>query len=553
MKRVAVIGAGFGGLALAIRLQSAALAVTLIEARDRPGGRAYVWRDQGFTFDAGPTVITDPGCIEALFALSGRRMADYVTLVSVSPFYRLLWPDGSRFDYVNDQAELDRQIAAKNPADVEGYRRFLAFSEAVYDEGYKKLGHVPFLKISDMLAAGPQLIGLQAWRSVYAKVASYVQDDHLRQALSFHTLLVGGSPFAASSIYALIHALERDGGVWFAMGGTNALVSGLARLFTDLGGRLITSDAVRRIETAGGRVTGIVHADGTTEAFDAVASNADIVHTYAELLGGDARGQAVGRALKRRRFSPSLFVLHFGLKRPHPELAHHSIVFGPRYKGLIDQIYQGPELADDFSLYLHAPCVTDPSLAPEGCSTYYALSPVPHLGAAAVDWDVEGPRYADRVLAELEARVIPGLREDLVVRRLFTPKDFQRQLHAAAGLGLLPGAGADAERVVPHPQPRRRDPQPLLRGRGHAPGRRRAGRDRLGQGDGRVDDRRPQSLLMACSPLRRASRPHGRSPATPPPTCGGGGAAHIALPRAGGGKCRGRAAPRRSATVGGTP
>ena len=228
-RRVAVIGAGFGGLALAIRLQSAGVDTTLIEGRDKPGGRAYVWHDQGFTFDAGPTVITDPACIDELFALSGRKRADYIELISVSPFYRLLWPDGSRFDYVNDQAELDRQIAAKNPADVEGYRRFLKFSEAVYDEGYKRLGHVPFLKITDMLAAGPQLMQLQAWRSVYAKVSSFVKDDHLRQALSFHTLLVGGSPFAASSIYALIHALERDGGVWFARGGTNALVAAMAR------------------------------------------------------------------------------------------------------------------------------------------------------------------------------------------------------------------------------------------------------------------------------------------------------------------------------------
>ncbi len=433
MTRVAVIGAGFGGLALAVRLQSAGLDVTLIEARDKPGGRAYVWRDQGFTFDAGPTVITDPACLEELFALSGRRMSDYAQLVPVSPFYRLLWPDGAQFDYVNDQAELDRQIAARNPADVEGYRRFLAFSEAVYDEGYKRLGHAPFLKVTDMLAAAPQLIGLQAWRSVYAKVAACVRDDKLRQALSFHTLLVGGSPFAASSIYALIHALERDGGVWFAMGGTNALVSGLARLFADLGGRLVTSDAVRRIETAGGRVTGVVHADGRFETFDAVASNADVVHTYATLLGDDARGRAVGRSLKRRRFSPSLFVLHFGLKRAHPELAHHTIVFGPRYRGLIDQIYKGPALADDFSLYLHAPCVTDPSLAPDGCSTYYALSPVPHLGAAPVDWDAEGPAYAARMLEALEARVIPGLREDLVVQRLFTPKDFERELNAWQG------------------------------------------------------------------------------------------------------------------------
>lgn len=431
--KVAVIGAGFGGLALAIRLQSAGVPTTLIEARDRPGGRAYVWKDAGFTFDAGPTVITDPASIDELFALSGRQRADYVDLIPITPFYRLIWPDGARFDYVNDQAQLDCQIAAKNPADVAGYRRFLAFSEAVYAEGYKRLGHVPFLKVTDMLAAAPQLMKLQAWRSVYAKVSSYVSDDQLRQALSFHTLLVGGSPFAASSIYALIHALEREGGVWFARGGTNALVAALAKLFEDLGGRLVTADPVQRIDVDAGRVTGLRHADGAFEAFDAVASNADIVHTYDHLLRGTVRGRSVGRSLKRRRFSPSLFVVHFGLRRAHPDLAHHTILFGPRYRGLIDEIYGSSGLADDFSLYVHSPSVSDPSLAPPGCSTHYALSPVPHLGVADIDWDVEGPRYADRILASLEQRLIPGLQGDLVTRRIFTPKDFERELNAWRG------------------------------------------------------------------------------------------------------------------------
>ncbi|MBV9995797.1 MAG: phytoene desaturase [Caulobacteraceae bacterium] len=432
-RRAAVIGAGFGGLALGIRLQSAGIETTILEARDKPGGRAYVWEDQGFTFDAGPTVITDPACLEELFALSGRRLADYATLAPVSPFYRLLWEDGVSFDYVNDQAELDRQIAALNPADVEGYRRFLTFSEAVYAEGYRRLGHVPFQKLTDMLAAGPELIRLQAWRSVYDKVAACVREDHLRQALSFHTLLVGGSPFAASSIYALIHALERDGGVWFPRGGTHALVRALAQLFQDLGGRLRLADPVRRIVAEGERVTGVVHADGAFEAFDAVASNADIVHTYGALLEGHPRGRRVARRLKRRRFSPSLFLVYFGLRREHPQLAHHTICFGPRYRGLIDEIYRGGALAEDFSLYLHAPSVDDPTVAPPGCSAYYALSPVPHLGVADIDWDAEGPRYRDRILDYLDARYIPGLRANLVTSRIFTPKDFERQLNAWQG------------------------------------------------------------------------------------------------------------------------
>jgi len=431
--RICVIGAGFGGLALAVRLQSAGHSVTLVEARDKPGGRAYVFEDEGFTFDAGPTVITDPSSLEELFALSGRRLADYVELMPVSPFYRLCWEDGDVFDYVNDQAELDRQIAARNPADVEGYRQFLNYSEQVYQQGYVRLGHVPFLNFGSMVAAAPELMRLQAWRSVYDKVSGYVRDDHLRQALSFHTLLVGGSPFAASSIYALIHALERRGGVWFPKGGTHALVRALARLFEELGGRLILSDRVQTITTRGGRVTGIAHADGAIEAFDAVASNADIVHTYDRLLADDARGRSVAKALKRRRFSPSLFVTYFGLRREHPQLRHHTICFGPRYRGLITEIYKGPSLPEDFSLYLHAPCASDPSLAPPGCSAYYALSPVPHLGAADIDWDVEGPRYRDRIFDYLEARHLPGLRADLVTSRIFTPKDFERELGAWQG------------------------------------------------------------------------------------------------------------------------
>ncbi|MCE3289003.1 MAG: phytoene dehydrogenase, partial [Caulobacter sp.] len=282
-KRVAVIGSGFGGLALAVRLQSAGHAVTLYEGRDKPGGRAYVWKEQGHTFDAGPTVVTDPACLEELFALSGRKLADYAELISVDPFYRLCWEDGDTFDYVNDQAELDRQIGLRNPADVEGYKRFLKYSEELFQEGYVKLGHVPFLDFKSMIVAAPQLMKLQAWRSVYAKVCGFVQDEHLRQALSFHTLLVGGSPFATSSIYALIHALERRGGVWFPRGGTNALISALARLFEDLGGKLLLSTPVRRITTENGRTTGVV-TDTGPEAFDAVASNADIVHTYDALL-----------------------------------------------------------------------------------------------------------------------------------------------------------------------------------------------------------------------------------------------------------------------------
>ena len=432
-KTAIVIGAGFGGLALAIRLQSAGIQTTLLEKRDQPGGRAYVYRDQGFTFDAGPTVITDPSAIEELFALSGRKIGDYVELLPVAPFYRLCWEDGTQFDYANDQADLDRQIAALNPADVAGYQRFLAYSKAVFKEGYLKLGAVPFLSFRDMLQVGPQLARLQAWRSVYSMVSSFVEHDKLRQAFSFHSLLVGGNPFATSSIYTLIHALEREWGVWFPRGGTGALVQGMVKLFEDLGGTLELNADVAAIDTSGNRATGVRLQDGRHFAADSVASNGDVVHTYDKLLAGHPRGRQEGKRLKGKRFSNSLFVIHFGLKRPQPQLQHHTVCFGPRYRELIEEIFKGQTLAEDFSLYLHAPCVTDPSLAPEGCSSHYVLSPVPHLGNAPIDWSVEGPRYRDRILAYLEEHYMPGLREDLVTCRIFTPDDFRDELYAYQG------------------------------------------------------------------------------------------------------------------------
>jgi phytoene desaturase len=431
-KTAAVIGSGFGGLALAIRLQAAGIQTTIFEKRDKPGGRAYVYEDQGFLFDGGPTVITDPDCIRELFTVAGRRMEDYVELLPVSPFYRLAWEDGSVFDYVNDQAELDRQIRARNPADVEGYCRFLAYSRDLYAEGYKKLGAVPFLQFRSMIAAAPQLARLQAWRSVYSVVSRFIQDEHLRQALSFHSLLVGGNPFSTSAIYALIHALEREGGVWFAKGGTGALVQGLVRLFRDLGGEIRLNAPVDEIRFDGDRASAVV-SGGAVHPVDLVASNADVVHTYKALMGGHQRGRREGARLAAKRHSMSLFVIYFGLNKIHTQLAHHTVCFGPRYQALIDTIFSGPELAEDFSLYLHAPSVTDPSLAPEGCGSYYVLAPVPHLGSAPIDWETQGPLYRDRILAYLEERYMPGLRSQLVSVRHFTPLDFRDELNAHLG------------------------------------------------------------------------------------------------------------------------
>lgn len=432
-KRACVIGAGFGGLALAIRLQAAGIQTTVIEARDKPGGRAYYWQQDGFTFDAGPTVITDPACLEELWQLTGHDLAADVELMPVSPFYRLNWPDGTHFDYSNDDAALTREIARLDPADIAGYDAFLRYSEAVYQEGYVKLGAVPFLDFASMVKAAPALIRHRAWRSVYSVVSQYIRSEKLRQALSFHTLLVGGNPMTTSGIYALIHKLEKDGGVWWARGGTNRLVAGMVRQFERLGGQVRLGDPVVAIETSGPRVEAVETRSGWKEQFHAVASNADIVHTYRDLLGASARGRAMGRRLTKKRFSPSLFVVHFGIEGNWPGIPHHMILFGPRYQGLLDDIYKRGVLPADFSIYLHHPTVTDGSMAPEGMSTFYALVPVAHMGKLAVDWDQVGPLLEKRILDEVERRLIPDLHDRIVTKFHYAPRDFAVDLEAHLG------------------------------------------------------------------------------------------------------------------------
>jgi phytoene desaturase len=433
MKRACVIGAGFGGLALAIRLQSAGIATTVVEARDKPGGRAYVWEREGFTFDGGPTVITDPACLNELWALSGDDLARDVDLIPVTPFYRLQWTDGSYFDYSNNEAELRAEINRVAPGDLPGYLEFLDFAAAVYEEGYVKLGHVPFLNFKAMIKAAPALMKHQAWRSVYSRVSGFVKSEKLRQALSFHTLLVGGNPMATSSIYALIHKLEMDGGVWWARGGTNRLVAGMVALFERLGGEIRLDDPVAHIHTVGNRATEVETASGWRERFDAVASNGDLMHTYRDLLKDSPRGASMTKSLERKKWSPSLFVVHFGIEGRFPQIPHHMILFGPRYKGLLDDIFEHGVLPRDFSIYLHHPTASDPSMAPEGRSTFYALVPVAHRGKLAVDWDEVGPILEKRILDEVALRLIPDIHDRIVTKFHYAPTDFETDLSAYMG------------------------------------------------------------------------------------------------------------------------
>ncbi len=433
MRTAIVIGAGFGGLALAIRLQSAGVQTTIVESRDKPGGRGYFWERDGFTFDAGPTVITDPDCLRELWALTGRDMSEDVTLDPVLPFYRLNWPDGTNFDYTNDDVQMRAEIEKLHPGDWAGYEKFLQYSAGVFHEGYEKLGHVAFLDFGSMIKAAPALAKYQAWRSVYSIVSSFVKSEKLREALSFHTLLVGGNPMTTSAIYALIHKLERDGGVWFARGGTNRLVAALVTQFERLGGVLRLDDPVTSIETLGDRATGVTTASGWSGQADAIAANSDIMHTYRDLLATSRSAKRKTGSLERKKYSPSLFVVHFGIKGTWPGIPHHMILFGPRYKGLLEDIYDHGVLSEDFSLYLHHPTVTDPSLAPEGHSTFYALAPVPHLGKFPVDWDEIAPILEKRILDEIGRRLIPDIHERIVTKFSYAPKDFAEDLNAHLG------------------------------------------------------------------------------------------------------------------------
>jgi phytoene desaturase len=431
-RNVVVIGAGFGGLAAAIRLQARGFKVTLIDKRDLPGGRAYVYRDAGFAFDGGPTVVTAPFLFEELFALAGRKMEEHLQLVPVDPFYRIRFHDGRVFDYTGDAERMAAEVARFSPGDVDGYHRFVAESQKIFAIGFEKLGDIPFSRAVDMLKIVPAMIKLRSHLSVWSLVCKYVKDEALRVVLSFHPLLVGGNPFSTTSIYTLIAFLERKWGVWFAKGGTGAIVAALVELFTSLGGTLELGVEAEEIVVDGGRVSGVRVRGGRTLPAAIVVSNGDAPSTYKRLVPAGARKKHTDARIDRMQYSMSLFVAYFGTRRTYPDLAHHTILLGPRYRGLLDDIFDRKVLAPDFSLYLHAPTRTDPSLAPDGCENFYALSPVPHL-ASGTDWTREAPAYRDKVFEYLEQTCIPGLRDNLITSRLITPETFVEQMNSEKG------------------------------------------------------------------------------------------------------------------------
>ena len=438
-RHAVVIGSGFGGLAAAIRLGARGYRVTVLEKLDAPGGRAYVFRQDGFTFDAGPTIVTAPFLLEELWALCGRKLADDVELRALDPFYRIRFHDGEVLDCFGDAGAMRAEVARLAPSDVDGYAAFMRKAEAIYRVGFEQLGAVPFGSWGDMIKVLPDLARLESYRSVHGLVAKYVRDPRLRFALSFHPLFIGGNPFSVTSIYGLIAYLERRHGVHFPVGGMGRLVRGLERLIERQGNSIRCNAEVSEITLEGKTATGIRLVSGEQIKSDIVVSNADAAWTYRYLLRRTARRRWTDRKIERAHYSMSLFVWYFGTSRQYTDVKHHTLLLGPRYKELLGDIFKRRVLAPDFSLYLHRPTATDPSLAPPGCDAFYVLSPVPHLDAG-IDWSEAAEPYRRAIAKELDRAALPGFEQHIVTSRTMTPQDFHDRLlsYKGAAFGLEP-------------------------------------------------------------------------------------------------------------------
>ncbi|MEQ8825437.1 MAG: phytoene desaturase family protein [Filomicrobium sp.] len=433
-KSAVVIGAGFGGLAAALRLRAKGYGVTVVERASAPGGRAQVFEVDGYRHDAGPTVITAPFLFSELFELFDKRLEDYVTLVPLKPWYRFQYPDGDTFDYGGTLDDTLAEIRRMEPDDEAGYLALLEHSKKLFDVGFTELADQPFHNVSSMIRQIPSLIQLRSDRTVWQLVCKHLKSDKLRQAFSIQPLLVGGSPFETTSIYGLIHYLEREWGVYFAMGGTGKLVEALTQLMNEQGVELQCGQTVSELVFDGRRATGVKLASGETLDADIIVSNADPLHLYSNMVAPEKLRLLPRMKLKSRK-SMGLFVLYFGTAQTYPDVAHHTIWLGTRYKELLKDIFRRKILPDDFSLYVHRPTATDPSFAPPGHDSFYVLCPVPNLDGD-LDWEVEGPRLQSRIVDALERTMLPDLSKTMRSPFYMTPQDFKADYLSVAGAGF---------------------------------------------------------------------------------------------------------------------
>jgi phytoene desaturase len=441
-RRACVIGAGAGGLALAIRLQAAGIATTLVEARERVGGSIQSWERKGFRFEEGPGMIPDPAPLRELWSLAGRELGEDCTLLEVNPLCRFSWPDGTTFDLSGEEGALAREVTRLAPGDLAGFEDFQRWQSHALTDGIERLAQEPQRGAFDLARALPLIARNQGWRSAYGLVAHFVKNERLREALAFPALLAGGNPMRAPAFTLLAQHVPRGKCGWWPEGGMTALAAAMAALFERLGGTVRCHDPVLELHTLGNRVHEVECQSGWREHFDAVASNADLVHTYRDLLGANPRGPEMARRLAARRFSPGLFTVHFALEGSWPGIPHRSVLMGPRYRALFADLFDHGVLPQDFVMVLDHPSVTDPTLAPPGKSVLRAAIPVANLKRLPIDWETVGTLIAKRVLAEVGRRLVPDLSDRLSAVFHRSPRDAALDLSAYGGAAwsLEPGS-----------------------------------------------------------------------------------------------------------------
>ena len=435
LKKIVIIGSGFGGIAAALRLKAKNYNVTLIEKHSDLGGRARVFKKNGFTFDGGPTVITAPYLINELFELFNKNSKDYIHLVPLKTWYRFIFDDGLTFDYSGNENEMKNQIKKISENDVKGYQDLLEFTKKIFDKGFLELSDVPFDKPSFMFKQLPALLSLKSYKSVYSLVSSYVKNTNLRKMLSMHPLLVGGNPFTTTSIYGLILYLEKKWGIHYSMGGTGQIIKGLEKLMLEQDIEVIKGNEVKSIIYNNNKIQGVKLDNQKEISADNVVCNADPPAVYDELLNQIKNNRIFNWKRKRMEYSMGLFVYYFGTKKVYEDVEHHTIKFGNKYKEHLDDIFSNKKLNNDISYYLHRPTATDKSMAPEGHDCFYVLVPVPN-NQSNIDWTNEGDKLKNLVIDKMEQTLLPNLRENIVEDFYLTPDYFEKDLNTKHGSGF---------------------------------------------------------------------------------------------------------------------
>ena len=431
-----VIGSGFGGIAAALRLRAKGYKVTLIEKHPDLGGRARVFKKNGFTFDGGPTVITAPYLINELFELFGKDPKDYIKLSPLKIWYQFIFEDKSKFNYSGDEIEMKDQIKKLNEKDVEGYEKLVNFTKKIFDKGFSELADIPFNKPLVMMKQLPALLKLKSYKSVYALVSSFIKNEKLRRMLSMHPLLVGGNPFTTTSIYGLILYLEKKWGIHYSMGGTGNIIKGLEKLMSEVGIEIIKNAEVTKIISNNRKITGVQINNRTNINANSVICNADPPAVYEKLLNGESNSSFLFEWKKNRmQYSMGLFVYYFGTKKIYENVEHHTIKFGNKYKEHLDDIFDKQKLNNDISYYLHRPSATDKSMAPEGNDCFYVLVPVPN-NQSKIDWSTEGEKMKNLVIDKMEDDLMPNLRDNIVSDFYLTPDYFEKELNTKFGSGF---------------------------------------------------------------------------------------------------------------------